>query len=104
MSIDNQAVVGRWMHSHEEDTDTEMVFRPATFALPLSRGRRQLELIADGTVIDSRIGPTDVPQNESGQWELLDDGALVLKDARGQDTTLQIVRAEPERLVFKKTH
>ena len=51
-----------WIHSHEEDTDTEMVFRPASFNFPPARGRKGFELSPDGTLIDYRIGPTDRPR------------------------------------------
>jgi len=39
--IKRAQVAGRWVHSHEEDTDDEMVFRAADsgYAFPPSRGR-----------------------------------------------------------------
>jgi hypothetical protein len=44
--IERAQVEGRWVHSHEEDTDDETVFRAADsgYAFPPSRGREALEL------------------------------------------------------------
>ncbi len=41
--VDRSRLCQRWIHSHEEDTDTEMVYRPADFAFPPSRGRTGFE-------------------------------------------------------------
>jgi len=46
---DTERIVRRcWVHSHEEDSDEEMVFRPAAYEFPPSRGRRSFELKPDG--------------------------------------------------------
>ena len=66
----------RWIHSHEEDTATEMVFRPATFPFPRSRGRISFELRPDGALIEQGIGPTDRRTQETGRWRLTEDGVL----------------------------
>ncbi len=63
----------RWIHSHEEDTATEMVFRPATFPFPRSRGRISFDLRRDGTLIGRGIGPTDRRTQETGRWRLTED-------------------------------
>ena len=42
--IDPEQVAGRWVHSHEEDSGDELVFRPAGYAFPPSRGREALTL------------------------------------------------------------
>jgi hypothetical protein len=47
-----------WVHSHEEDSDEEMVFRPAAYEFPPSRGRRSFELKPDGILAEGGIGPT----------------------------------------------
>jgi hypothetical protein len=70
----------RWVHSHEEDTDREMVFRPAEVELPPSRGRVAFELRPDGTFVESGIGPTDRSEPASGRWQLEDGEKIVLGD------------------------
>ncbi|MBI3301430.1 MAG: hypothetical protein HYZ72_05035 [Deltaproteobacteria bacterium] len=54
------------VHSHEEDTDAEMVFRPATFNVPRSRGRTSFELKPDGSLVEGGIGPTNRRQETQG--------------------------------------
>ena len=69
--IDPAALRRRWVHSHEEDTEGERVFRPASYAFPPSRGRSAFELRADGSFGESAPGPTDRPEKtEGGRWKL----------------------------------
>src|ERR1700733_7643393 len=69
-AIDTTALAQTWVHSHEEDTPTQMVYRPASYSFPPSRGRRSFELAEDGTLIDHGIGPDDRPSSEGGSWRL----------------------------------
>jgi hypothetical protein len=94
----------RWVHSHEEDTDTEMVFRPASYDFPRSRGRVSFELAADGALHESGIAPTDRPEPSGGTWELEETGNLVLHRQGGGEGTqvLHIVSVEDDRLVLDK--
>ena len=93
----------RWVHSHEEDTDKEMVFRPATFEFPPSRGRRSFELKPDGSLVEGRIGPTDRPVETQGTWELEDDDRLVLRtDPSQMPRPMQIASVDEDRLVIEK--
>ena len=93
-----------WVHSHEEDTGTEMVFRPATFKFPPSRGRRGFELKPDGTLVDYGIAPTDGPQATRGTWELEDGNRLVLHPSSPSQPVriLPIASVDEDRLVVKK--
>jgi len=93
----------RWLHSHEEDSDTEMVFRPASFKFPPSRGRAGFDLKANQSYIDIGIAPVDGPQESRGTWKLRDDQLELFKSASPTPTrTLQIVSADKDRLVVKK--
>lgn len=94
----------QWVHSHEEDTDTEMVFRPASFDFPRSRGRVSFEFSADGTLHESSISSTDRPEASEGTWELEEAGNLVLhrKDGAEGKQVLRIVSVEDDRLVVDK--
>jgi hypothetical protein len=102
--ITSKILSQHWVHSHEEDTETEMVFRPASFNFPRSRGRRAFELKPDGSLVDIGIGPTDRRQEAQGTWTLEDDDRLVFsgKTPSGPSRTLQIVSVEKDRLVIKK--
>ena len=93
----------RWLHSHEEDSDTEMVFRPASFKFPPSRGRAGFDLKPNKSYIDIGIAPADGPQESRGTWKLRDDQLELFKSASPTPTrTLQIVSADKDRLVVKK--
>jgi hypothetical protein len=93
----------RWLHSHEEDTESEMVFRPSTYPFPPSRGRTGFELRADGSAAVLGVAPTDAPQEHPGTWTI--DAAkqlLVHVPALQQTTRMAIVSGGPDRLVVKK--
>jgi hypothetical protein len=80
MAIDRRRLEGRWLHSHEEDTADEMVFRSADsgYAFPRSRGRQGFELRADGSYVGSSPGPADQPERSEGGWSLQAGNRLVL--------------------------
>jgi hypothetical protein len=89
--IDPEALQGRWVHSHEEDTEDEMVFRSADsgYAFPRSRGREALELRPDGSYGGMVPGPVDKPEAAAeGEWTVQGD-TLVLGDR-----SLEIASAE----------
>jgi hypothetical protein len=93
----------RWVHSHEEDTATEMVFRPEGFDFPPSRGRVSFELRADGTFTDRGIGPTDRPHDTSGRWELEGERRVVLREGTGGvRRRLDVETVSEDRLVLRK--
>jgi hypothetical protein len=88
---------GHWVHAHEEDTDDERVFRPASHPLPRSRGRQELELRPDGSYVERHPGPVDVPVESTGSWSL-DGDQLTLGDERWT-----IASASPDRLAFRRS-
>jgi hypothetical protein len=100
--IDPATLNRHWVHSHEEDTEDEQVFRPASYAFPPSRGRSGLDLHPDGSYGESVPGPTDRPEEtEGGTWEL-DGDTLELRAPDGSMHVLKIASATPDRLVVKK--
>jgi hypothetical protein len=93
----------RWVHSHEEDTDDEMVFRPSDHALPRSRGRETLDLRADGTYLEHGIGADDRPVPADGTWQVTDDHLrLESRGEGGGSRVLEIAHADTDRLVIRK--
>jgi hypothetical protein len=99
---EKQLLQGRWVHSQEEDTDDEMVFRPADRPLPPSRGRTSLEFRPDGTYVETEPGPVDVPESSTGSWSL--EGGWLVLEAEGNRPTreLEITGAEDDRLTIRK--
>jgi|SRR5215212_5653385 len=99
------ALYQHWMHSHEEDTDTEMMFRPAGFDFPLSRGRYSFELRPDGNLTITEIGPTDRPQETQGVWKVEGDDriAFYLDDSPSEPSrVLQVISVDKDRMVLRK--
>jgi hypothetical protein len=100
MKIAKKNLLRRWLHSHEEDTDEAMVYRPATHRFPPSRGRTGFELRPDGTTAEIGIGPTDRREESQGVWRLEGD-TLLLEGADGS-RVLTIVDMTPDRLRVAK--
>jgi len=93
----------RWVHSHEEDTPGEIVFRPEDFHFPPSRGRRSFELKADGTLVEAGPGPVDRREHRHGVWRLEGDELVFCDASAGPPRQrLVIAAAERDRLVLRK--
>ena len=97
--IDPEQVQGRWVHSHEEDTEDEMVFRSEAsgYDFPRSRGREALELNADGSYGGVMPGPADKPEASGGGSWTVEGDKLVLGDR-----VLEITAAEGDVLRVRK--
>ena len=103
MEIDPQQLAQRWLHSHEEDSDTEMVFRPADYDFGPSRGRMGLELKPDHSCTNIGIAPTDGPIESQAVWEVDDDQNLIIYGSSGSPSQVfQIVSLQKDRLVVKR--
>jgi hypothetical protein len=102
--LDRRLLYRRWVHAHEEDTDREMVFRPAEAKLPPSRGRAAFELREDGTFAESGIGPTDRPDEAAGRWRLEDEERIVLGEGApsGVPRVMRIASLDADRLVIER--
>ena len=101
-TIDVSHLTQAWVHSHEEDTPTTTVYRPAKFRFPPSRGRTGFHLQAGGTLTARRPGPTDQTETAAGKWKL--DGEKLELAPKGEPAqTLCIESVAPDRLVVKKT-
>jgi hypothetical protein len=96
------AVVGHWVHSHEEDTDAEMVYRPASYSFPPSRGRTSFELRDDGSYVERSPGPVDVPVESKGSWSLEGDRLLLGADGDDPGHAWEVSAVEGDRLILKK--
>ena len=99
---DEEALQGRWVHSHEEDSGGEMVFRPATHQFPPSRGRVSFELRPDGSYAERVPGPVDAPVESSGRWSLEGDRLVFAAEGERPEHALQIAASEPGRLVVRR--
>ena len=101
-TIDVSSLAQAWVHSHEEDTATTTVYRPAKFHFPPSRGRTGFDLQLGGVLAARKPGPTDQTETVAGAWKLTEDRLELAP--RGQGTqNLRIESVAPDRLVVKKT-
>ena len=99
-----QLLLKRWMHSREEDTGAEMVFRPDSYDFPPARGRTGFELRPGQTLVEIGIGPTDKVAESQGTWKLAGGNQLLFYTQSSAEPTraMQIVSVDDDRLVIKK--
>ena len=94
MAVSREALVGQWIHSHEEDEPGRTVFRRPDFIFPPARGRDSFVLRSDGTASLGRPGPDDAPEERPGTWQFKG------KTLRLGGRSLEVVSLEGERLVL----
>jgi hypothetical protein len=94
------------MHSFEEDRDGALVYRPAQHEFPRARGRAGLELLPDGTFIESRIGRGDANEKARGHWAMGADGSLQLTydGAARSSRSLEVLENDPDLLRVRERH
>ena len=96
--------MGTWRHSHEEDTDTESVYRPEGFEFPPSRGRVGYEFRRDHSCTYIGIAARDGASKETATWSV-SEGArpeIVVTSPSGRRQVLPLVSVDTERLVVRK--
>lgn len=92
-----------WVHSHEEDTDTEAVYRPATWPFPPSRGRTGFDLKPDHRCAGFGIAAADGIEEYAATWDLDDDDRLTIYDeGRRAVQVMRLVSVDDDRLVIRK--
>lgn len=99
-------IIGIWLHSHEEDTESTTIFRPRHYNFPRTRWRDALELIPDGTCIWHGSGPDDRGQAIPGRWEDLENGRaqITIPTPGGQPSRRRIQTWAPDKLILEKEH
>lgn len=97
---DEPRLVGEWLHSHEEDEDDQIVFRPASFAFPPARGRTGFTLRPGGVAEMRRPGPDDRPTASTGRWRL--EGKLLTVETPGLSRRYEVKSIDEESLVVRR--
>jgi hypothetical protein len=97
-------ITGIWLHSHEEDTASTMVFRPRDYTLRPARWRDAIELREDGSFIWHGSSADDRGQGTPGRWEDLGNGQaqFTLPTAAGGALPRRIMSWAPDKLVVEK--
>jgi hypothetical protein len=95
------ALKGRWLRAPELDGPNGRVYI-ADRGAP-SRPRAALELLPDGSYVETKIGPTDRGARQSGRWQLDGDTLRLLAGEEARSSrTIEVIEATPERLVIRE--
>lgn len=99
-----EEIFRRWVHSREEDTSDEIVFRPPDYSFPPARGRAGLEFRPNGEFVDLQIAPTDARQAVGGQWQVEQPGRVRVsfEQAGRPPETLDIVEVDDQLLKLRR--
>ena len=100
----SQLLERSWLHSHEEDSQDEMVYRPSDFSFPPSRGRAGFELGPNHECVEIGIAPADGATHSQGTWRLNEGDELVIcsRPDSGTEQVLKICELQADRLIVKK--
>ncbi len=103
-------IIGKWWHSHEEDTYpvAENIYRPDSFTFPVSRGRRGFEFFANGNFIYHYNSPTDQPVTAKGKWRAFTNSRITLifdqsLNGQGRWQVIRVNSFDANSLVIRPT-
>ncbi|MCY7350991.1 MAG: hypothetical protein LH606_10020 [Cytophagaceae bacterium] len=100
--FDKTALCREWVHSGEEDTENETVFRPADYDFPLSRRPREsFQLKQDGKLVKGEGSASDGVQETQGTWKLKNDEIAFHLESEPKQIR-QIASVGENKLVLKK--
>jgi len=100
-----EQLFGTWLHSREEDTPTQTVYRPADYDFPPARlGRTGYELKADGSCNALGVAAQDGWSRQSCRWTLRqgDPAEIVLTFPDGRRQVLHIASFDKGTLIIQK--
>ena len=101
--INKENLHGEWVHSTEEDTPNETVFRPADYDFPLTRRPREsFDLKPDGKLVKGIATPSDSITEAQGNWELAGNNKIAFNTESEPKQTLEIASIDKDKLVIKK--
>lgn len=96
----------RWIHSHEEDSDTELVYRPVDFAFPPARGRTGFEFFPNKSCIRVGVAAADGSKVVDGTWELEEEESeetlRIRIDCKDTSEVLTVASIDEERLIIRR--
>ena len=99
-----RCILGHWIHSHEEDAEGMMVYRPASYNFPPSRGRRGLDFREGGELVYYGIGRADGSEQFSGSWVLEEPNRvrITVNSAQIQPFVWQVVSCNDQALKVRR--
>ena len=100
--FNKNSLFGEWIHSHEEDTANEIVFRPSNYAFPLTRSARNIYHFApDGMLIKGEPTASDSINKIEDKWDLKSDEISMYEDGKLINKKV-IASIDKNKLVLKK--
>ena len=89
-----------WIHSFEEDSGSEMTFRPSSFPFPPSRrSRTSLNLKSDGSLTVGGNGPDDRRTERPARWKV-DHNTIMINDTDSDLKRMKILSLDKDKLVL----
>ena len=100
--INKKALFQEWVHSKEEDTEDESIYRPADYDFPLSRQPREsFSLASDGSLTKDELAPDDRLKEQPGTWKLAKNQIAFYAGTKQLQKRV-ISSLENDKLVLKK--
>ena len=98
-------ILGRWMHSHEEDAQGVTVYRREGYSFPPSRGRIGFDFRGGGELIYIGIARTDGSEEFSGSWvtEGSNQVRINVNSDRIQPVVLHVVSCDDQALKVRRS-
>jgi hypothetical protein len=110
--MDKGKLYSNWVHSYEEDSENELVFRRPDYNFPLVRGGRDaIDLNPDNTFTQrggllqqsGNLAADDRYLYSAGEWNLEENDILSLSTSTGSPPAkLKIISITDDKLVFHK--
>lgn len=94
-------ILGKWAHSHEDDSGDTRVYRPSDYPFPPARGRAGMEFRGDGSFVEYSVGRADAPESSPGRWRAFDD-RRVRVDLGGRTRVFEIVQCDGDILRIRE--
>ncbi len=101
--INASNLLGKWFHSHEEDLNGVVTYRPEGYDFPPARGRRGCNFLDKGGYEQYEIAPTDGLQTVKGSWKQEGEKNVIINlyTTRKLIYNLEIIELNKKILRFK---
>jgi hypothetical protein len=96
-------ILGHWVHSHEEDEQGIMVYRPKGYNFPPSRGRIRFDFREGGELVYFGIGRADGYEQLSGSWVIEEENRVRINvnSDRIRPFVLHVISCDDQALKVK---
>jgi hypothetical protein len=100
MSDVQDCLIGRWLHSHEEDTSDVRVYRTEDYPFPPARGRDGFEFRPNGELVYLGIARADGTEEVNGRWTIDSSNRvrIEVESERIEPFTLEVIACDENAL------